>query len=68
MLNAETSRIAHPAEGKNSSPSTLREFVALFCTKKRDKRSGCGWNVVEWQRVKNFEKSAQNYFGRILLP
>ena len=68
MLNAETDGIAHPAHPKNSSPSTLREFVALFCTKRRDKRRGFGWEVMDGQRVKDFEKSAQNYFGRILLP
>ena len=26
-----------------------------------------GWEVVEWQRVTNFDKSAENYFVRILL-
>ena len=27
-----------------------------------------GWEVVGWQGVTNFEESAENYFGRILLP
>ena len=53
---------------KNSSPSTLREFVALFCTKRRNKRRGWSWEVVDWQWVTNFEESVKNYFGRILLP
>jgi hypothetical protein len=46
----------------------IREFVALFCTERRDKRRGFGWEVMDWQRVTNFDKSAENYFGRILLP
>ena len=58
MLNAKTARIARSAGPKNSSPSTLREFVALFCTKKRDKRRVWGWEVVDWQGVTNIEESA----------
>ena len=27
-----------------------------------------GWDVMDWQGVTNFDKSAENYFGRILLP
>ena len=68
MLNAEAARIAWSAGPQNSSPSTLREFVALFCTKRRNKRRVWGWEVVGWQGVKDFEESAENCFGRILLP
>ena len=53
---------------KKDGPSTLREFVALFCTKGRDKRRVWGWKVVDGQGVKNYRKSGENYFGRILLP
>ena len=68
MLNAKTAGIACSAEDKNSSPSTLRAFVALFCTQKRNKRRVRGWEVMDWQGVTNFEESKENYFGRILLP
>ena len=69
MLNAKTVCIALSAGAKkNSSPSTLREFVALFCTKRRNKRRVLGWEVVGWQGVTDFEESAENYFVRILLP
>ena len=67
MLNAKTACIARSAGPKSSSPSTIREFVALFCTKGRDKGRGFGWEVVDWQGVGNFDKSEENYFGRILL-
>ncbi len=66
MLTA--ARIARSAEAKNSSPSTLREFVALFCAERRNKRRGVGWEVMDWHRVTDFKESAENYFGRILLP
>ena len=55
-------------EPKKDSPSTLRKFVAFFWTKRRDRRRGGGWEVMDWQGVMNLEESAQNYFGRILLP
>ena len=67
MLNAEAARTRMVSRSQNSSPSTLREFVALFCTKRRDKRRVWGWEVVDWQGVTNFEESAENYFGRMLL-
>ena len=67
MLNAETAGIARSADPKTVVPLYIREFVALFCTKGRDKRRGWGWEVMDWQGVTNFEESAQNYFGRILL-
>ena len=53
---------------KNTGPLYIREFVAFICTKRRDKRRGLGWEVMDWQVVTDFEESAQNYFGRILLP
>ena len=46
----------------------LRELVACFCTKRRDKRRVFGWEVMDWEGVTNFKKSAENDFGRILLP
>ena len=45
---------------KNTGPLSIREFVACFCTERRDKRRGWGWEVVDWQGVTNFEKSAEN--------
>ena len=53
---------------KKHRPSIEREFVALFCTERRDKRRVLGWEVMGWQGVTNFEESAENYFGRMLLP
>ena len=53
---------------KNIGPLSIREFVALFCTKGRDKRRGWGWEVVDGQGVKNFEESAETHFGPLLLP
>ena len=53
---------------KNSSPSTLKKFVALFCTERRNKRRVWDREVRDWQGVTNIEESAENYFGRILLP
>ena len=64
---ARPQRPVREDERINSSPSTLREFVALFCTERRNKRRGLDWEVVGWQGVTDFEESAENYFGRILL-
>ena len=44
---------------KKHSPSIEREFVACFCTKKRNKRRGWGWEVRDWQEVTNLEESAE---------
>ena len=70
--NAEGWMLKHPASHvqprtKNSSPSTLREFVAFFCTKRRDKRKGLVGEVRDWQGVTDFEESVENCFGRMLL-
>ena len=67
MLNAETARIARSADPK-TVVSIYREFVAFFCTKRRDERRVFVWEVIDWQGVTNFEESMENYFGRILLP
>ena len=45
---------------KNTGPLSIREFVAVFCTKRRDKRRVCGWEAMDWQWVTNFEESARN--------
>ena len=68
MLNAKTARITRSAGPQNSSPSIEGEFVACFRTERRDKRRGLVREVIGWQGVTNFEESAQNCFGRILLP
>ena len=61
MLNAETDRIVRSANPeKTVAPLSIREFVALFCTERRDKRSVWVGEVMDWQGVKDFEESEEN--------